>query len=253
MELVGATSVDAETRQSDYVIPGEYEPHAAVWLAWPTFQWFSAPELDTRRTVAEIVQVLADRGVPAKLMCENERSIQAARQWLGRNGYLLGPGVNMVPIPAVDIWVRDYGPIFVKNPVTGRLAIVAYRQNQWGYSTVNDPTSVQMAELPDRVARFLGNDRVLRAEIVSEGGNRIYNGDGVLLVNRTLEMQRNPGTPWKEIEAVHRSSLGVTKVIGLNGGLREDLQANKEGAHTLFPRRRNHPPLRRPDHRRSRG
>ena len=230
----GATSTGEDTRRADYAIPGEYEPHAAVWLAWPTLQWFSAPELDTRRTVAEIVQVLADRGVPVKLMSEDERGTQAARRWLARNGYSLAPGVQMVPIPAVDIWVRDYGPIFVKNPATGRLAIASYRQNQWGYSTANDPTSVQMTELPDRVARFLGNDRVLRARIVSEGGNRICNGDGVLLVNRTLEMQRNPGTPWKEIEAAHRCSLGVTKVIGLNGGLREDLQANREAPIPYF-------------------
>ena len=234
MELVGATSTGAEARHADCAIPGEYEPHAAVWLAWPTFQWFSAPELDTRRTVAEILQVLAGRGVPAKLMCENKRGIQAARQWLARNGYSFGPGVNMVPIPAVDIWVRDYGPIFVKDRRAGKLAIASYRQNQWGYSTVNDPTSVRMSEVPERVAEFLGIDRVLRTEIVSEGGNRICNGDGVLLVNRTLEMQRNPGIPWEELEAAHRSSLGVTKVIGLNGGLREDLQANKEAPIPYF-------------------
>ena len=234
MELVGATFVGAETRHADYAIPGEYETHAAVWLAWPTFQWFSAPEMDTRRTVAEIVQVLADRGVPARLMCENKRGIQAAQRWLARNGYSPGAGVQMLPIPAVDIWVRDYGPIFVRDPATGRLAIASYRQNQWGYSTVNNPTSVQMTELPDRVARFLGNDRVLCAKIVSEGGNRICNGDGVLLVNRTLEMQRNPGTPWKAIEAAHRSSLGVTRVIGLNGGLREDLQGNREAPIPYF-------------------
>ena len=213
---------------SEFVAPGEFEPHAAVWLAWPTFQWFSAPELDDRRTVAEILQVLSDRGVPAKLMCEDRRGIQTAELWLAQNGYSLGPGVKMLPISAVDIWVRDYGPIFLKDPASGRLAIASYRQNQWGYSTVNDPISVRMTELPGRVAKFLGNDQVLRAGIVSEGGNRICNGDGVLLVNRTLEMQRNPGTPWREIEAAHRSTLGVTRVIGLNGGLREDLQANRE-------------------------
>ena len=178
--------------------------------------------------MAEILQVLADRGVPAKLMCEDRRGIQAAELWLAQNGYSLGPGVQLLPIPAVDIWVRDYGPIFLKDPATGRLAIASYRQNQWGYSTVDDPTSVQMTELPDRVAEFLGNHRVRRAGIVSEGGNRICNGDGVLLVNRTLEMQRNPGRPWKEIEAAHRSTLGVTRVIGLKGGLREDMQANTE-------------------------
>lgn len=219
---------------SGFVVPGEYEPHAAVWLAWPTFQWFSAPELDDRRTVAEILRVLSDRGVPAKLMCEDRRGIQAAELWLARNGYSFGPGVQMLPIPAVDIWVRDYGPIFLKESATNRLAIASYRQNQWGYSTVDDPISVQMTELPDRVAKFLGNDRVRRAEIVSEGGNRICNGDGVLLVNRTLEMQRNPGAPWKDIEAAHRSTLGVTRVIGLEGGLREDLQANTEAPITYF-------------------
>ena len=234
MELVGAESAGAEARHAHYAIPGEYEPHAAVWLAWPTFQWFCAPELDDRRTVAEILQVLSDRGVPANLMCEDRRGIRAAELWLARNGYSLGPGVQLLPIPAVDIWVRDYGPIFLRDPATGRLAIASYRQNQWGYSTVNDPISVQMTELPGRVARFLGNDRVRRAEIVSEGGNRICNGDGVLLVNRTLEMQRNPGTRWNVIEAAHRSTLGVTRVIGLNGGLREDLQANREAPIPYF-------------------
>ena len=211
---------------SEFTVPGEYEPHAAVWLAWPTFRWFSAPELDDRRTVAEILKVLSDRGVPATLMCEDGRGIQAAELWLAQNGYSFGPGVQLLPIPTVDIWVRDYGPIFLKDRATDRLAIASYRQNQWGYSTVDDPTSVQMTELPDRVAEFLGNHRVRRAGIVSEGGNRICNGDGVLLVNRALEMQRNPGISWKEIEAAHRSTLGVTRVIGLKGGLREDLQAN---------------------------
>ena len=222
-----AASAEREP-DSGFAVPGEYEPHAAVWLAWPTFRWFSAPELDDRRTVADILQVLADRGVPAKLMCENGQGVRAARQWLTRNGYSLGPGVQLLPIPAVDIWVRDYGPVFLRDPATGRLAIASYRQNQWGYSTVDDPASVRMTELPERVARHLGNGRVRRAAIVSEGGNRICNGDGVLLVNRTLEMQRNPGIPWKEIEAAHRSALGVTRVIGLNSGLREDLQANTE-------------------------
>ena len=228
MGLHGATSTSAQARHADYVVPAEYEPHAAVWLAWPTFQWFSAPGLDTRRTVAAIVQVLADQGVPTKLICGNERGIHAARQWLARNGYPLGPGVDLVPIPSVDIWVRDYGPTFVKDRVTGELAIASYRQNQWGYSTVTDPTSLQMCELPERVAEFLGIDRVIRTGIVSEGGNRIHNGAGVLLVNRALEMQRNPGTAWKELEAAYRADLGVTKVIGLHGGLREDLQANKD-------------------------
>jgi len=230
-ELVPSAGHEPTT---EFVAPGEFEPHAAVWLSWPTFRWFSAPELDDRRTVADILQVLSDRGVPAKLMCEDRRGLQAAELWLARNGYSLGPGVQLLPIPAVDIWVRDYGPIFLKDPATGSLAIASYRQNQWGYSTVNDPISVQMTELPDRVAEFLGNDRVRRSEVVSEGGNRICNGDGVLLVNRTLEMQRNPGTRWKEIEAAHRSTLGVTRVIGLNGGLREDLQANTEAPIPYF-------------------
>ena len=226
--LPGATSTGADECHADYEIPGEYEPHAAVWLAWPSFQWFSDPDLDTRRTIGAIVQVLADRGVPAKLLCENERGIHAARQWLTRNGYPLGPGIDLLPIPPVDIWIRDYGPIFVKDRVTGELAITSYRQNQWGYSTVADPTSVRMHELPERVAEFLGIDRVFQTEIVSEGGNRIYNGAGVLLVNRALEMQRNRGTTWNELKAAYRRSLGVTKVIGLHGGLREDMQANKD-------------------------
>lgn len=45
---------------SNYVMPGEFEPQSAIWLGWPTFQWFSDPALDTRPSLGTIAKTLSD-------------------------------------------------------------------------------------------------------------------------------------------------------------------------------------------------
>ena len=212
---------------SGYVMPGEFEPHSAIWLGWPSFQWFTGPRLDTRQTISEILQTLSDNQVTANILCTDKQKISEARHWMRDNGWLVTPYMNFLAIPQVDIWIRDYGPIFLKNRTTHRLAIASFTQNQWGYSRIADNTSVRMSGLPDLVARYLGINTVLRTRVVSEGGGRIHNGRGTLLVCRSVEFQRNPYSTKAELEAAYKTMLGATRIIWLNAGLYEDLQADK--------------------------
>lgn len=209
-----------------YAMPGEFERHAAVWLGWPTVQWFRAEELDTRQTIAAIAEVLSDYRVTANIMCTDEQGICAAQEWMRQHGYPVTAHMNFLPIRQVDVWVRDYGPIFLKDRSTDELAIASYAQNQWGYSTTADPVSVQMTELPGLVAEYLGIGTVLSTELVSEGGDRIQNGEGTLVVNRAVEFQRNPGVSQAELEAAYEATLGVTDIIWLNAGMCEDLHTS---------------------------
>ncbi len=211
---------------SAYVMPGEYEPHMSIWLGWPRFQWFTDPSLDTRQTIAEVIQVLSHYRISSNILCTDEQGISAARDWMTQNGWPVTPHMNFLAIPQVDIWMRDYGPIFLKHRDTNRLAIASFAQNQWGYADVTDAVSIGMTQLPEAVARFLGIDTVLRTGVVSEGGGRIHNGEGILLVNRMLERRRNPQKTEAELEDAYKTLLGATRIIWLNAGLYEDVQSD---------------------------
>lgn len=207
-------------------MPGEFEPQAAVWLGWPTFQWFSQPELDTRQTIATIASVVAERDITVNIMCGDSSGIAQAQKWLKDNGFKSLPNIHFLAIDQVDIWVRDYGPIFLVDRTDGKLAMASFAQNQWGYSTQSDPVSVRMSKLPEAVAKYLGIDTIHSTTVVSEGGDRIQNGRGTLLVDRAVEFQRNPGLTKEQMEAAYEYALGVNNVIWLNAGVREDLHTD---------------------------
>ena len=209
---------------ADFVMPAEFEPHAAIWMGWPKSQPYTDPELDTRVPIAQIVTALCAHCVDVKLMCTDERGEREARRWLGTHGYPIADHLDFVHIDQVDIWVRDYGPIFTRNSAN-RLGMARFLQNQWGYATTSDPVSRAMTELPERVARHLGIDHMTAADVVSEGGDRVVNGQGTLLVCRAVEAERNPQIDEADLEHAYRAALGVNKVIWLNNGLAEDLHA----------------------------
>lgn len=212
--------------QTNYIMPGEFESQSGVWLGWPVFQWFKDEQLDTRHAIAQIAQTLSKHQIPPNIMCTDAQGIADAKDWMNQNGYPVAPIMNFLPIPQVDIWVRDYGPIFLKDRSTNSLAIASYAQNQWGYSTVTDPISMQMTALPGLVAKNLGIETVLSTKIISEGGDRIQNGQGVLLIDRAVEFQRNPDATQTQLEAVYKASLGASKFIWLNNGVYEDLHTD---------------------------
>ena len=211
---------------SSYVMPAEFEPHSAIWLGWPTFQWFSDPALDTRLSLGNIAQTLSDYEVKTNIMCGTAEGVMEARQWLMENGFPISSLMSFLAIDQVDIWVRDYGPNFLIDRSSDKRAIAGYRQNQWGYSTLTDPVSERMSMLPRAVFDHLNLDDFLSTEVISEGGGRIQNGQGVVLVNRAVECGRNPGVSQEDLESAYKSTLGATKVIWLNSGLREDPHAD---------------------------
>lgn len=213
-------------QESGYHMPAEFETQSAVWFGWPTFQWYSSnPSLDTRIPLGKIIGMLSEqKKVSVLVMCKDASGESSVRDWLTKAGYE-SPNVRFVHIDQVDIWTRDFGPIFLKNDAN-QLGMVSFQQNQWGYSTTDDPTSKAMAAVPGLVAEYVGIKQNFPASIVSEGGDRIVNGKGVLFVNRAVEFQRNPEFSQTELEEAFTKTLGVSKIIWFNNGIREDLHTD---------------------------
>lgn len=208
-----------------FIMPAEFEPQSAIWMGWPKFQWYEDSSLDTREPLAEIIRILSDHEMPVQIMCTDEQGESDARDWLTSHGYNITPYMKFPHIDQVDIWMRDFGPIFLKNDA-GELAIASFLQNQWGYSTVANPVSEAMSSVPGLVGSYLGIGDFFPASIVSEGGDRIVNGQGTLLVCRAVEFQRNPGKTRNDLELEYRNALGVTKVIWIESGVHEDLHSD---------------------------
>jgi agmatine deiminase len=126
-----------------------------------------------------------------------------------------GGDVDVLEIPIDDSWVRDNGPIFVRD-ARGDVAAVGFRFNAWGerWHPYDDD-----ARLPERIARHLGL-RSFAAPFVLEGGSFLVDGTGVLVTTEQclLNPNRNPDMTRAQIEQGLRDYLGVSTVVWLPYG-----------------------------------
>ena len=215
--------------QLGYILPAEWEPHEATWLAWPhnPQDWpgkFQAiPWL-----YAEIVRLLSTHEL-VHILVDGAKAEQRARGILQRAGAHLDR-VTFHQWPTDRCWTRDSGPIFVRNP-EGRLGLTNWRFNAWAkYSDwqLDD-------QVPGRMAYLLGLpqwepavrlvDGSLR-RLVLEGGSIDSNGAGALLTTEECLLsdvqQRNPGVIRAQLERAFHDFLCIEQVIWLNRGIAGD-------------------------------
>ena len=215
-------------------MPAEWEPMAATWLAWPhnRSDWpgrFAPIPL----VYAEIVRQLARVG-RVEIIVNDEQAEARARKTLELI-HVLEPGAKL-PVnlrfhrwPTNRGWLRDSGPIFVRDG-SGKVAITNWRFNAWAKYR-NWQLDDQLA---GRIARRLrmsvlepefvadGN----RRRVVLEGGSIDVNGRGLLLATEecllSRTQQRNPGLSREETERTLERFLGAKKVLWLAGGVAGD-------------------------------
>ena len=135
-----------------------------------------------------------------------------------------GAEVEVVVAPLDDSWIRDNGPVFVRN-ARGDIAAVNFGFNAWGerwhpYDSDDG--------LPRRLAAHFGIE-VFDAPMILEGGAYFVDGEGTLLTTEQclLNPNRNPTLSRREIEQVLQGYLGVSHVIWLPFG--HSLDVGPEG------------------------
>jgi agmatine deiminase len=124
-------------------------------------------------------------------------------------------GVSYHKIRTADVWIRDYGPIFVRR--AGGLTAVKWRFNAWGgkYDELLADDGVGL-----EVARAAGSP-IVEPGLVLEGGSIDTNGRGVCLTTEQclLNPNRNPGLTKDEIEGALSRYLGFSRFIWLGEGV----------------------------------
>jgi len=199
----------AETRQVGILrsseMPLESEPHERTFMQWPvSLEVYDRASLAAvQASIADIANTIA-RYEPV-VMLAGGRHVHGARK-------LLSGDIEVWDIPTDDLWCRDSGPTFVRNP-EGELAIAHIRFNGWG----NKQPHRNDGMIAPRLAERLGIP-LLETGLVGEQGGVEHDGAGTLMAHSSCWANSNRNRlSEQEIGTRLLDALGGTKVIWAPG------------------------------------
>jgi len=239
-------------QDSTCLMPSEWEPHVATWIAWPHHRGDWPGKFEPIPWVyAEIVKAIT-LGETAKILVRGEKEEEAARVVLSRAGVSLSK-VEFYHVPTNRVWLRDSGPTFVKEKSEEQEArsgdrashqpakrrangasegahgahLLNWKFNAWAkYANhrLDDKVPLYVAE-----ATGLGviEPKHKGRHVVLEGGAIDVNGKGLLLTTEECLLSesvqcRNPGFTRDDYEEVFAKYLGIEKTIWLGDGIAGD-------------------------------
>jgi agmatine deiminase len=218
-------------------MPPEWSPHALTLMSWPCRA--DGYTLEERGTGPESYeQVKPQQAAVANAVAEFEPVLMLVRpEQVSEARRMLSARVELLDAELDDAWMRDNGPIFVRDE-RGRIALVHFGFNAWG--EIFD-TYAMDARVPELIASHLGVRRYV-APMVLEGGSFFVDGEGTLITTEQclLHENRNPGMTREQIESVLGDHLGVEKVVWLGEGHYDDFSTDghiDDIAHFLAPGR----------------
>jgi len=199
-----------------FSMPAEWARHDSTWLSWPKNPLTFPPEALRKVEAAyvEIIEALA-HGERVDLLVDDERAEDRVRSMLSTSE------VAFHKIESADVWIRDYGPVFVRKSGRGEsVAATKWKFNAWGCKyddlLMDDATGLE-------VARSTGL-RVFETGVVLEGGSIDVNGRGALLTTEQclLNKNRNPQLGKAQLERLLCDYLGAESVVWLGEGVAGD-------------------------------
>ncbi|MGL5113332.1 MAG: agmatine deiminase family protein [Flavobacterium sp.] len=213
------------TSQPEVRFPAEFEPQESVWMGWPTYEnkaGWSVEELHVQIWAALAPNVYLDIAVNP----DNPEKGYVYEEQIARIKELMvkykvpQDKVRFHKIAHDDVWWRDMGPIFVLN-TSNQLEIADFSFNGWGYEANNSDYALAEEKIDENVAAE-AKLKVRSSKMISEGGNREFNGKGTMIAVEVVEKQRNPKMSKQQMEAEYKRLLGVTNIIWLPYGRYDD-------------------------------
>ncbi len=201
-------------------MPAEWEPHKRTWLSWPH------AKADWPDKFAPVPWIFAEmiRAIAAServgLLVKNERAMDAAREHLTRVS-VDARKVDFHIIPTNRGWLRDCGPIFVRDGA--KTVALDFGFNAWAkYDNWQKDNAV-----PAAITKATKHARIVPihkgAQVVLEGGGIEVDGEGTVIVTEewllSKKQIRNKGFTREDYETVFADMLGATKTIWLDKGI----------------------------------
>ncbi|MCP4268175.1 MAG: agmatine deiminase family protein [Candidatus Brocadiaceae bacterium] len=217
-----------KTSSIHYHMPAEWEPHKATWLSWPhnPTDW-PGKMIAVQKVYAEMAQKLAS--VEAVCILVNSVAHETrAKKYLEQARADLA-NINFHYLPTNRSWIRDYGPLFVKDNFTKLKLkrIINFSFNGWARYPAHKKDNNVSLELSLLLNIKLISVKWKNRPLVLEGGSIDVNGSGTLITTEECLLDqktqpRNPGITKSELEKQLRKHLGITNIIWLGRGIEGD-------------------------------
>lgn len=187
-------------------MPGESERHSYTLMAFPSIDSVDSEEhlIASQKEVAAIATTIS-KFEPVHLYARSELVAKAQS--------LVGQNVLVKQADVDQLWIRDSGPVFVRDSA-GNRAAVKFNFNYWGNKLPH--TGDQ------RIAEYIlksSKETLVNTSLVIEGGGIEIDGEGTFLGTESciINDNRNPGLSKEDIEAEISRVLGVQGFIWLPG------------------------------------
>jgi len=207
-----SATIDSTPSADGYRMPGEFEPHAGCWMAWPERpdNWRRGAGPAQRAFAAVAEAIAASEPVT---MAVSAAELERARE-------MLSPAIRLLELATDDAWMRDIGPTFVVDDRGGRRG-VDWGFNAWGGHRGGLYASWERDECAARRVLELEGTARYRAPLVLEGGSIHVDGQGTVLTTEEClcNENRNPSMSREEIERALLDYLGALEVIWLGRGV----------------------------------
>ena len=208
------TMAEPQSASVKYTMPSEESPHEGTWLQWPHhYQYGVTYRNRLEPTWVAITKVLADSETVHVIVYDEREKARVAE--ILKKSEIQDERIDLHVYPTDDVWVRDNGPIYVRD-ASGKLLILGWGFNGWGKKAEFS----QCSQIPRLIAQDQGYPFVdLSYEMVNEGGSIELDGNGTLLACKSsiFNANRNPGLTVPEAERLFTRYLGATHFIWLEG------------------------------------
>ena len=205
-------------------LPAEWEPQAAVLVAWPHADTDWAERLDAvEATYVALVRALARHG--QAIVCVADANLREhATALLSVAGADLAH-IRFVEIAYDDTWLRDTGPITLVGPEG--FVLNDFRFTGWGGKFEASQDDALAEGLVDK-GLFVREARHRAIDFALEGGAIESDGTGTILTTWTCLHLRHPEKSRADIDAVFADTLGAARVLWLDHG---HLEGDDTDAH----------------------
>jgi agmatine deiminase len=214
----------SQNENEQFSFPAEFEKVNAIWMGWGiTTYTDTATNNNVENIRLQMLQALTPYVQVHLIVNDTLQRNSLIKRFLtlridtSKISYFFSPNWHF--------WLRDYGPIFLRSD-KGHLKGVDFGFNCYGDCRTGFAKTADEGD--SMIASSLGL-AVIKANIVSEGGDREFNGKGIMITNEAVELQRNPGMTKQQLEAAFIRVLGVKKIIWLKYASVDDSQSRLTG------------------------
>lgn len=197
-----------------YTMPAESSPHEGTWLQWPHEYQYGLPySIKLNNTWIDITKALVSSERVHIIVYNESEKAKVIKMLEFEN--ISTKNIDFSIYQTDDFWVRDNGPIFVKDK-NNKLFIEDWGFNAWGknakYSFCN--------QIPSKIAKDKNIELIdLNSPLILEGGAVEVDGEGTLMATKSaiLNSNRNPKINQTQLEELLTKYYGVTNFIWLTG------------------------------------